>query len=100
MVLKIISYIWHKLSNNYFCKMCLAVPGKILSVDASISELKMAKVDFGGVIKSICVQWLDVSLGDYIIAHAGMAISKIDKEEAEQTLDDFETISRSLEEDS
>ena len=80
--------------------MCLAVPGKILSIDASISELKMAKVDFGGVIKSICVQWLDVALDDYILAHAGMAITKIDKEEAKQTLADFETIARSLKDDS
>jgi hydrogenase expression/formation protein HypC len=80
--------------------MCLAIPGKILSIDASISELKMAKVDFGGVVKPICVQWLDVELGDYILAHAGMAISKIDNEEAEQTLGDFEAISRSLENDS
>jgi len=80
--------------------MCLAVPGKILSIDASIPELKMAKVDFGGVIKSICVQWLDVTLDDYILAHAGMAITKIDKEEAEQTLADFETIAGSLGDDS
>jgi len=80
--------------------MCLAVPGKILSIDASVSELKMAKVDFGGVIKSVCVQWMDVQTGDYILAHAGMAISKINKEEAEQTLADFDTISRSLENDS
>lgn len=79
--------------------MCLAVPGKILSIDDSISELKMAKVDFGGVIKSICVQWLDVQSDDYILAHAGMAISKVDKEEAEQTLADFEAIARSLDAD-
>ena len=80
--------------------MCLAVPGKILSIDASNPELKMAKIDFGGVVKSICVQWLDAQVGDYILAHAGMAITKIDKEEAEQTLADFEAISRSLENDS
>jgi len=80
--------------------MCLAVPGKVLSIDTSISELKMAKVDFGGVIKSVCVQWLDVATGEYILTHAGMAISKIDKEEAEQTLADFEAIARSLDTDS
>lgn len=79
--------------------MCLAVPGKILSIDASVSELKMAKVDFGGVVKSICVQWLDVQLGDYVLAHAGMAISKVDEAEAEQTLSDFEAIAHSLESD-
>lgn len=80
--------------------MCLAVPGKILTIDAFVSELKMAKVDFGGVVKSICVQWLDVDLGDYILAHAGMAITKIDKDEAEQTLADFDKISLSLNDDS
>ena len=80
--------------------MCLAVPGKILSIDDSTPELKMAKVDFGGVIKSICVQWLDAEIDDYILAHAGMAITKIDKEEAEQTLADFETIAGSLGDDS
>ena len=100
MDIKNIYYIWRNLFNSYFCIMCLAVPGKILSIDASVSELKMAKVDFGGVAKSICVQWLDVGVGDYIIAHAGMAISKIDKEEAEQTLADFETIAGSLGDDS
>lgn len=76
--------------------MCLAVPGKIISIDTSIAELKMAKVDFGGITKNICVQWVDVSEGDYILAHAGMAISVIDNEQAEQTLADFETIARSL----
>lgn len=76
--------------------MCLAVPGKIISVDAAIPELKMAKVDFGGVVKNICIQWLDVQPDDYVLAHAGMAISKIDKTEAEQTLADLEAIADSL----
>jgi len=80
--------------------MCLAVPGKILSIDASVPELKMAKVDFGGVIKPICIQWLDVGLGDYILAHAGMAISTIDEDEAKDTLADFDALARSLENDS
>ena len=80
--------------------MCLAVPGKILSIDASVPELKMAKVDFGGVIKPVCIQWLDVGLGDYILAHAGMAISTIDEEEAKDTLADFEALAHSLENDS
>jgi len=80
--------------------MCLAVPGKILSIDASVPELKMAKVDFGGVVKSICIQWLDVGLGDYILAHAGMAISTIDRDEAEDTLADFDALAHSLDNDS
>lgn len=79
--------------------MCLAVPGKIVSIDNSTPELKMAKVDFGGMIKDICVQWVDASEGKYILAHAGMAISVIDAQHAEDTLADFEAIARSLESD-
>lgn len=69
--------------------MCLAIPGKIISIDHSIPDMAMAKVDFGGIQKNICVQWLDVSEGDYILAHAGMAISKLDTREAEETLEDL-----------
>jgi len=76
--------------------MCLAIPGKILNIDETIPELRMAKVDFGGIVKPICVQWLDVGVGDYILAHAGMAISQLDEQEAEQTLDDFDTIAKSI----
>ena len=50
--------------------MCLAVPGKIVSIDSSNPDLRMAKVSFGGVIKEICVQWLpEAGMGDYVIAH-------------------------------
>lgn len=76
--------------------MCLAVPGKIINIDRSTPELAMANVDFGGIIKDICVQWVDVSEGDYILAHAGLAIATVDAVEAEQTLQDFDTIARSL----
>ena len=61
--------------------MCLAVPGKILSFDNSIPELRMAKVDFGGIIKKICNQWVDVSIGDYVLVHAGVAITAVEEEE-------------------
>ena len=68
--------------------MCLAVPGKIISIDESNPELKMAKVNFGGVIKDICIQWLpDVQLGDYVLVHVGFALSKIDPKDAEETLE-------------
>lgn len=69
--------------------MCLAIPGKVLSVDGSIPELRMAKVDFGGIVKNICVQWVDAAIGDYILAHAGMAISVMNAREAEETLEDL-----------
>lgn len=73
--------------------MCLAVPGKIISIDRGIPELTMAKVDFGGIQKNICIQWIDVAEGDYILAHAGMAISVLDTKEAEETLEDLKLLS-------
>lgn len=78
--------------NKDFTNMCLAIPGRIVSIDDSIPELKMGKVDFSGIVKSICVQWVDVSIGDYVLAHAGMAISVINAEEAEETLKDLEKL--------
>lgn len=68
--------------------MCLAIPGKIISIDCTDPELVMAKVSFGGVIKPICVSWLpDAQVGDYVLAHVGFAISKIDVDEANKTLE-------------
>lgn len=73
--------------------MCLAVPGKIISIDKSIPEFLTAKVSFGGAVKDISVQWLpEVKVGDYIVAHVGTAIEIINKEEAElaiKTANDF-----------
>lgn len=77
--------------------MCLAVPGRICSIDRSIPEMAMAKVDFGGIVKNICVEWMEADEGDYILAHAGMAISKVDAEEALLTLADFETLAKAIE---
>mgnify|MGYP001560771663 FL=1 len=67
--------------------MCLAVPGKIVSIDESNPELKMAKVNFGGVSKDVCIQWLDdVNIGDYVLVHVGFALNKVDEKDAEETL--------------
>jgi hydrogenase expression/formation protein HypC len=68
--------------------MCLAIPGIIVSIDESNNELKMAKVNFGGVQKDICIQWLDeVQVGDYVLAHVGFALNKIDQKDAEETIE-------------
>ena len=67
--------------------MCLAVPGKIISIDESNPELKMAKVNFGGVSKDVCIQWLDdVNIGEYVLVHVGFALNKVDEKDAEETL--------------
>ena len=67
--------------------MCLAIPGKVISIDNSNPELRMARVNFSGVIKEVCVQWVpEVKIGDYVLAHVGMALNIIDEEEAMETL--------------
>jgi hydrogenase expression/formation protein HypC len=64
--------------------MCLAVPGKIESIDRSNPDLLMAKVSFGGALKDICIDWTpEAKIGDYIMAHVGSALEIISQEEAE-----------------
>lgn len=80
--------------------MCLAVPGKILSIDTSNPDLRMARVSFGGVIKDICIQWLpEAGVNDYVIAHVGMALNKLDEEEARLSLEAFDEMERLLNEE-
>jgi hydrogenase expression/formation protein HypC len=68
--------------------MCLAVPGQVISIDESDPEMKMARVRFGSAIKDICIQWIDnPKTGDYIMAHVGTALSKVDEEDARFTLE-------------
>jgi hydrogenase expression/formation protein HypC len=77
--------------------MCLALPGKIIEIiglDKSPSMLsKIAKVDFGGVIKSINLAFLEeAKVGNYILAHVGVALSIVDEAEALKTLEAFDLI--------
>jgi hydrogenase expression/formation protein HypC len=68
--------------------MCLAVPGKVISIDESNPDLRMARVDFSGVVKEVCVQWLpEVTEGEYILAHVGMALNVVDEKDALETLE-------------
>jgi hydrogenase expression/formation protein HypC len=70
--------------------MCLAVPGRILSV-AEVDGTPMADVDFGGVRKNVCLQYVpDALIGDYVMVHVGFAIQRLDEESALRTLADFE----------
>jgi len=66
--------------------MCLGVPGKVLEVREQHGT-RMATVDFGGVVKSVCLAYVpDVGVGDYTIVHAGFAITRLDEESALETL--------------
>lgn len=67
--------------------MCLAVPGKVLSIDAT-QPLKMARVDFGGVVTDICMEFLpEAQEGDYILAHVGTALTLLSEQDAQETLE-------------
>jgi hydrogenase expression/formation protein HypC len=72
--------------------MCLAVPGKIVSI-ASVpghendSLWRTGKVSFAGVLKEVSLAYLpDAQVNDYVIVHVGFALSIVDPQEAEQTL--------------
>jgi hydrogenase expression/formation protein HypC len=70
--------------------MCLAIPGKVTAI-ADENGLRMGRVDFGGVIKRVCLDYVpDIAVGEYTIVHVGFALSKIDEEEALRTLALFE----------
>lgn len=67
--------------------MCLAVPGKIEIIYDGDQQLRMAKVNFGGVKKDISLAWVpEAQVGDYVLVHVGFALNKIDEEEAQETL--------------
>ena len=67
--------------------MCLGIPGKILSIYTS-GTLKMAKVDFGGVVREACIETIpDLQVGEYTIIHAGFALNHMSESEARETLD-------------
>ena len=79
--------------------MCLSLPGKILSIDNS-SELLMAEVDFGGVRREVCVEWVsEAVVGDYILAHVGTALAVLDEESALESIAALTELSQILEEE-
>ena len=68
--------------------MCLAVPGKLVSVGEEEALQRTGKVSFGGVVKDVSLACLpEAQVGDYVIVHAGMAISRLDEDEANEVFD-------------
>lgn len=72
--------------------MCLAVPGRVIEVRDS-GGTPMADLDFGGVIKEVCLEYLpDLKVGEYAIVHVGFALQRLDEESALRTLKLFEEL--------
>jgi len=68
--------------------MCLSIPAKILSINGS-----SAKVSAGGAVFTASLEMIEnAGIGDYILLHAGFAIQKISRKEAEETIRLFEEI--------
>jgi hydrogenase expression/formation protein HypC len=68
--------------------MCLAIPGKVISIAGDDPVFRMGKVDFGGVIKEVNLCYVpEVKLGDYVIIHVGFALNIIDEEEAQKVFE-------------
>jgi hydrogenase expression/formation protein HypC len=74
--------------------MCLAIPGKIKSIEYQYNGLvKMAQIVYGGITKQASLEMLpDAEVGDYVLVHVGVAISKIDEDEAKKTFEYLQEI--------
>ncbi len=68
--------------------MCLAVPGKIVSIEGDDSMLRSGRVDFSGIVKQINLAYVpEAKVGDYVLVHVGFAINIIDEAEAHQVFE-------------
>jgi len=75
-----------------FCPVCLAIPGKIVNIDAS---KEYATVDYGeGTQRKANISLVEAIVGDYVLVHAGFAIQILDEKEAQETLELFREMLR------
>jgi hydrogenase expression/formation protein HypC len=68
--------------------MCLAVPGKVLSITGNDPLTRAGKVNFGGIMKEVNFAYVpEVKIGDYVIVHVGFALNIVDEAEANQVFE-------------
>ena len=73
--------------------MCLAVPGKILTISSDDPIMPVARVDFGGIVKEINLAYApEAEIGSYVLVHVGFAITVLDEEEAGRVFEHLNTI--------
>jgi hydrogenase expression/formation protein HypC len=66
--------------------MCLGIPGEILETHAGPGGLRYGTVRFGGASREVCLEYVpEAVVGDYVIVHVGLALSRIAPEDAEET---------------
>jgi hydrogenase expression/formation protein HypC len=68
--------------------MCLAVPGKLISVDDQPALMRSGRVNFGGILKEVSLAYVpEAKPGDYVLVHVGVALSIVDEAEANQVFE-------------
>jgi len=66
--------------------VCLGIPGEILEAHAGPGGLRYGTVRFGGASREGCLEYVpEAGVGDYVIVHVGLALSRISPEDAEET---------------
>jgi hydrogenase expression/formation protein HypC len=68
--------------------MCLAVPGKIMSIEGADAVFRRGRVNFGGIVKEVNLSYVpEASVGDYVVVHVGFALSIVDEAEAQKVFE-------------
>ena len=76
--------------------MCLAIPGKVVEVFEE-NGLLMGHIDYNGTLNNSCLAYVpEVKVGQYVIVHAGFAISVLDEEEAQKSLEAWDDLTDQL----
>lgn len=74
--------------------MCLAIPGRVLTLEEDSSGLASGLVQFGQVRRTVCFVYTpEAKVGDYVIVHVGFAIQRLDEEAARRTLAELQQLS-------
>ncbi len=67
--------------------MCLAIPGEIVSIAGDDPLLRMGRIRYGSIVKEASLACVpEAEVGDYVLVHVGLAISRLDADEAERVL--------------
>ena len=73
--------------------MCLAVPGRFLTMSDGDALARKGRVDFGGIVKEVSLAFVpEAQPGDYVLVHVGLAISRVDEAEAQKVFEYLEQI--------
>jgi len=76
--------------------MCLAIPGKVVKTFDE-NGLLMGHIDYNGSISNACLAYVpEVEVGQYVIVHAGFAISLLDEEEAQKSFEAWDDLTDTL----